>query len=411
MAIVARALVRRLALRFAVLFGALWVAPFPLGHLPWVGSRVDAASAWFWDQLVPPFAEYVLRLPAVARDPTTGSGDTLFDLSRVALWVMTAMLGALAWSLVDRVPAASGDAKLDAWLRVALRYRLAFVMLSYGLAKVFNTQFPVPKPSHLLVSYGESSPEGLLWRFMGASVAYTFIAGALECVGAVLLFARRTTTLGALILAAVLSNVLMLNLCYDVPVKLYSALYLGVALFLAAPDLGRLATLLVLHGPVPARAIAPHFAGSATRRTALLLKVAFLSLAVFGSARSAYLAWSPTQGETLGPAIRGTYQVDSLTVGGETEPTAGDRVVLQRGYFSLRRADGTKTSFTFALDLTTARLLGEDGNVLRYSGDGAPQLALEGTIESVSYALTLRRLPQPLLERGFHWVTDRPFYR
>jgi hypothetical protein len=397
--------------RAAILFGALLVAPFPLDRLPWIGARVETASSWLWDHLVPPFAQYVLRLPDVARDPTTGSGDTLFDVSRMALLVALAAIGAIAWSLVDRAPAPSHDAKLCEWLRVGLRYRLAFVMLGYGLAKVFNTQFPMPKASQLLVSYGESSPEGLLWRFMGASTAYTFFAGALECLGAVLLFTRRTTTLGALLLAAVLTNVLMLNLCYDVPVKLYSAFYLGIALFLAGPDLGRLATLLVLHGPVAGRPIAPHFASAGARRTALALKIVFLIVTVFASVRSAYFAWSPTHGETLGPAIRGTYEVVSMTVAGEDEPAPGSRVVLQRGYFALRRADGTKTSFTFALDLATARLVGEDTNVLRYRGDGAPDLALEGTIGNVSYALTLRRLPQPMLERGFHWVTDRPFYR
>jgi hypothetical protein len=44
-----------------------------------------------------------------------------------------------------------------------------------------------------------------------------------------------TLLLGALLVAATTTNVLLLNLSYDVPVKLYSVHLLVMALFLAAP--------------------------------------------------------------------------------------------------------------------------------------------------------------------------------
>ncbi len=54
---------------------------------------------------------------------------------------------------------------------------------------------------------------------MGYSTPYNVFTGLVETVPAMLLFFRRTATLGALLLVAVLANVVMLNLCYDVPVE------------------------------------------------------------------------------------------------------------------------------------------------------------------------------------------------
>jgi len=49
--------------------------------------------------------------------------------------------------------------------------------------------------------------------------------------GGMLLLFRRTVTLGAIASAAALLNIVLLNFCYDVPVKLYSAHLLLMALF------------------------------------------------------------------------------------------------------------------------------------------------------------------------------------
>src|SRR5262249_24545008 len=123
-------------------------------------------------------------------------------------------------------------------LRIYVRYALALILIGYGLAKVVKTQFQAPSGVRLLEPFGQSSPMGLLWTFMGFSTAYTFFAGASEVLGGVLLLWRRTTTLGAMVSAAVLFHIVMLNFCYDVPVKLYSAHLFLMAVLLLLPDLG-----------------------------------------------------------------------------------------------------------------------------------------------------------------------------
>lgn len=70
---------------------------------------------------------------------------------------------------------------------------------------------------------------------MGYSRTYTIFAGAGEVIGGVLLFFRRTTTLGALILCGVLANVVALNFSYGIPVKIFSSLLLLLAYFWSLP--------------------------------------------------------------------------------------------------------------------------------------------------------------------------------
>ena len=52
----------------------------------------------------------------------------------------------------------------------------------------------------------------VLWHSMGTSTAYVVFTGLVEVAGALLLFSRRTTTLGALVLAAAFTNVAILKL-------------------------------------------------------------------------------------------------------------------------------------------------------------------------------------------------------
>jgi hypothetical protein len=68
---------------------------------------------------------------------------------------------------------------------------------------------------------------------------YTFFAGVMEVVPAVLLIFRRTMTLGAILAVAVMGNVFMLNMCYDVPVKQYSFHLLIMGVVLLLPELKR----------------------------------------------------------------------------------------------------------------------------------------------------------------------------
>ena len=122
---------------------------------------------------------------------------------------------------------------------------------------------------------------GLLWTFMGASRAYTIFGGLGELTGGLLLLWRRTTTLGALVVIAVMTNVVMLNFSYDVPVKQYSVHLVLMALYLLLPEARRLANLLLLNRPAePAILEAPYGGPGAPwgNRVAKILLILFVAV-------------------------------------------------------------------------------------------------------------------------------------
>ena len=245
---------RRIAFRFVFTYLVVYNLPFPIGTIPFTGKP----QAWYtaiWNALVPWFGAHVLRLAKPITIFPSGSGDKTYDYVQLLLFVLIAGAATVIWSLVDKRHLAYP--RLARWLRVYVRYSLAFAMLGYGAYKVIKTQFPDVALNTLLEPFGEFSPMGVIWSWMGVSYAYNLFAGLAEMGSGFLLFFRRTTTLGAVAAMAVLSNIIMINFAYDVPVKLYSSHLFLMGLFLLWPDLDRFLGVFVFNRPVPAADLGP----------------------------------------------------------------------------------------------------------------------------------------------------------
>ena len=202
------------------------------GHRAFESWMAHRSADWFFGiegQLVPP----------------NDSGDTTMAYLTLLNYFVLALLLATTWTvLLRRIP--SRNASVDL-LRTYLRYVLALAMLGYGLAKVnmAGNQFPEVNEYRLNNTWGETSPMGLVWGFMGASRPYTIFAGMGEVVAAALLIWRHTALLGAIVAVAVMTNVVMLNYCYDVPVKIDSTHLTLMGLLILVPDARRLLSLLM----------------------------------------------------------------------------------------------------------------------------------------------------------------------
>ena len=214
---------RRIGFRFAFVLGFLIVFPFPIGAIPYtddIESILNKPLKWGTTWLA-----HVIGAPR-PWDGRNGSGDTSYDYVQLLLIVLLAVVAAAVWSVIDRRRRAYP--RLAEAGRVVLRYYLIFAMLSYGCSKLFKHQFYDLAPTVLHQRLGETPPMRLLWAFMGYSLPYTFFAGFMEALGGVLLMWRRTTPLGALVVIAVLINVVLMNFCYDVPVKIWSSELLAI---------------------------------------------------------------------------------------------------------------------------------------------------------------------------------------
>ena len=121
------------------------------------------------------------------------------------------------WSVVDY--GRPNYVTLHKWFRLFLRFALAAQMFYYGMAKVIPTQFPRPSLVTLVEPVGNLSVTDLLWTSIGASVGYQMFTGWAEMLAGVLLVIPQTTTLGALICLADMTQVFVINMTYDFGLK------------------------------------------------------------------------------------------------------------------------------------------------------------------------------------------------
>ena len=191
------------------------------------------------------FGKTFLHIPTLKKIKDTGSGDTTYDYVFLLVNFIASFIFTLVFIIADRK-----RKSYQQWLLFAIvvaRYYVAFSMLTYGFAKIFNGQFPANGLYRLDQKVGSMSPMGILWTFMGASRAYTFFAGLMEAVGGTLLLFRKTKTFGALFSMTVLINVVILNYMYDVPVKIFSTNLVLLCAFILLYEWKKLYNFFILH--------------------------------------------------------------------------------------------------------------------------------------------------------------------
>lgn len=412
-------LARLLGFRFAFIYFVLYGVPGVMADLPgisWLGEKYLA----LWNPLVAAVGDLLFGLDVPDRVPN-GSGDQLAFYVEIACLVVVAGIGTIVWSIADRRRLAYPA--LAEWLRIYLRYLLAFTMLLYGLVKVFKSQFPEPSPGRLLVPIGQTSPMGLFWTFMGQSTAYTVFAGLAEVVGGLLLLVRRTTPLGALMLIGVLGHVVVLNFSYDVPVKLFSTHLLLIAAFLLAPDARRMIDFLVLNRPTRPAALGAPPVPDRWRRPLAIVKWVVVSAIVL------YPGWIALDGyRTYGDGaekipLHGAYRVEAMETDGVApapgDPAAWRQVAMSKMGFLVVAGDGSITRYlaTWELERGAVDLVdrADPTRTGRLTARAAgAELHVEGVLAGRAVSLRARRMEDSdflLRGRGFHWVSDAPFNR
>ena len=412
-------LARRIAFRFLfgylVLYNALALS-FPPG-----GSWIAQFYFKLWEAVCPWVAIHIFGLSGpVTTYFQTGSGDTTLQYVQNFCYLVVALAATIVWSVLDRRRAHYET--LHGWLRILVRYTLAFTMFGYGFAKVFPVQFRPANFSCLIEHYGDFSPMGVLWQFMGASIPYVVFSGAMEVLGGALLLFRRTTTLGALILCAVLANVVALNFCYDVPVKLYSLQLWLMSIFLLAPDLRRLFAVLILNRPTASIDLsAPRFQRRWLRIGAIVFQLACIGNVLYGNLTGNWKRYQDTYVHPKRQPLHGLWEVESFTRNGvAVPPLAADHmrwsklVVDGPSGWSVRLMDDTPAPYATTYDAANHSVTLKSYASFTYAQPDPDHLVLTGTAASSPVAIGLRRIDPArflLFSRGFHWISEYPFNR
>ena len=217
--------------------------------IPWIGSSLERGIERLWGIPVHWVGIHFLHLVGIASTfHASDSRDTALDWITAGLVIPAAGLVTVLWSMLDRKR--TNYTRAGDWLRYILRLGVIFLMLRYALMKIFPVQMAPPSLAVLNEPLGNTSPMTLLWTTLGLHPAYEMLAGWIEAAAALLLVFRRTALLGASLVIVVMSNVLLYNIFFDVPVKLGAANILLLAVALTFPDLRVLWRLIILRQKV-----------------------------------------------------------------------------------------------------------------------------------------------------------------
>ncbi len=240
----------------------------------------------------------------------------------------------------------------------------------------------------------------------------------------------------------------MLNLCYDVPVKIYSCQLFLTGVYLAFPVLKKLAGFFLLNGKVEPLPVVPIFKRERLNELVLALQV-FLGVVVAGYSlwgaayrerhdyresianTPMYGVWQVDQcqpykignsgGNAGGPGAipRDTGAVSTATAGNEASPW--HKVIFEYpGDITVQLVNGERKYYGASVDLPNHKIIlssHRDPEWQRVFSmvELAPNVVnLESNAEDVPSRVTIRRIEDAkflLKSRGFHWINEYPYNR
>jgi uncharacterized membrane protein YphA (DoxX/SURF4 family) len=393
--------------------------PIPKLNIPDFGALWPLRQITFWT------AAHVFHVTHPLVYTGSGSGDKTFDWVQTFFLLVLALVAAAVWSLLDR--RRPNYVALYKWFRAVIRFALASEMFLYGFDKVIPLQMPFPFLTRLVEPFGNFSPMGVLWYSIGASRSAEICTGCAEVLGGLLLLAPRTTTFGAMVCFADTALVFILNMTYDVPVKLFSFHLILFSIFLLAPDLPRLCNFFFSSRETPPPQHPPLFRRSRANRIAVAVQLIFGLYLIGMNIYGGVTAWYQYGGGRPKPELYGIWSVEEMSIDGQIRaPLLNDYDRWRRVLFdfttttSFQRMDDTVTGYPSSIDakdktITLTKAANKNWKtIFNYDRPAEDQLKLDGTMDGHKIQMRLKLVDRSklmLVSRGFHWINEYPFQR
>ena len=355
----------------------------------------------------------------------SGSGDKTFDWVLLFCMLVISVVVVGIWSALDR--RRPHYVTLHKWFLLFIRFGLAGQMMIYGMSKAVPLQMPFPFLTRLLERYGDFSPMGVLWSSVGASPAYEIFTGCAELLGGVLLIFPRTTTLGALVCLGDTIQVFMLNMTYDVPVKLLSFHLILLSLFVLAPDFKRLAGLFLLNRETRPSAHLLLFGGHRANRIAFAAQIAVGVWLLGMNANASRVDWYQYGGARPLSPLYGIWDVDQQSIDGRlrapllTDSDRWGRVIFDfPTRVTFQRIDASFSGYGALINVKNKTLVitrDQDKNWkanFTFERPAPDQMTLDGKMDGHTVHMQLKLMDRNqflLVNRGFHWIQEYPFNR
>lgn len=338
------------------------------------------------------------------------TGMYLFVLNAALLSLVGAVLYTLAFR--QRIP----SVRLVAVFVTFIRYTLAFKLLQYGFNKVFKYQFFEPEPNVLLTPFGMLPKELLYWSVNGISYGFSVFAGLLECFAGMLLLWKRTSVLGALLSVAILLQVVVVNFCYDISVKVLSLYLLLCSLMLLFPFLRSIVRFLTGAAVLPLSGIRNPTGICSSIVVYRIIKGGVLTMLACCLLYPYIISGNYNDDAAPRPLYHGAYIPQRIILNRDTfgqEDLAWKRIFIHRQhYFIVQDAADVMHDYAFTYEKDNVLHVydaSEEVSVLVFKEKESGGYTITGTwqgdlIEIDIAPVAWRDLPA--LRKGFHWRVD-----
>lgn len=259
--------IQKVFLRFVLLYVVLYIFPYGFEYI----HEIDFSKWTFWKTITTKFGEAFLGWEFNLERLSNGF-DSKYDFSRFLLVAMISIIGALIWVFIDSKNNKDYNIKLNIFLETILRYHIGLTLILYGFSKIFILQFGEMDINRLETEIGNNNGMSFLWTFMSYSKFYGFTAGLIEVIGGLLLLFRKTTSLGGFLLLIAMANVVLMDIGYDVSVKMFAIHLLLMIVLLIRTDLKRLFHFFLGSKPTLAYKYLPLFESSKLKKIGFALK-------------------------------------------------------------------------------------------------------------------------------------------
>lgn len=420
-------IIEKIVFRFAFVYFLLFIEPWGwvLDMIPVVSQYIFQAKDWLVN-----FANDHLFHTYKSLVPLNGSGDTSWGWTELKLELIISATATVVWTLLDK--SCANYNRLSYWLRIVIRYNLIGALLSYGIIKLFCQQMGFPSLHQLATPLGDLLPMRFSWLFIGYSNEYQFFSGLMEVMAAILLFFRRTSAFGAVVSAAVFLQVAVLNLSYDIPVKIYSIHLFLSSVILMIYEHKRLLSIILNRHSAPSVIYDVTFAKKWQRVVRLVFKY---GMTLYLVTMVVYQCLEQKKSYEMAdvkkyPISRGIYDVQVFALNKDTLPVSAStmdsvrwkdmifeyaqgsvnstdtlfRKVYNRGYFNYKVNDSLKT----IVFNRTGRGGRDSILTFRYEMPDSIHIRLWGKLRNDSLYLLLKRNNRhfQLTERQFHWLSE-----
>jgi hypothetical protein len=358
-----------------------------------------------------------LTLLVNTNNEITGSGDNFYQY--VKFFIVSA-LSLFLWFFHRFI--FSLDERHFYWIILVVRIYLIYYLSFYGIIKLFGNQFPFPSLLRLTQPIGDLSPMGLAWTFMGYSKFYISFTGFTELIGGVLLINKKTVLLGCLILISIMSNVFVMNLVYDIPVKLFSFHLLFMLLALASLDLKRLYNFFISNENITSKNLYSPIKDIETyKKVGIFLKFLFvIILILFVSLKIFFVTFN----DSKKLPIYGIYEVNSVVKNNDSIPLSLKDEELWRyiifeknGYASIRFVNNKSKTFVIKYDDSSNFLFLENkkltfSNKFKFKfNENKNLLFITGVFNKYSLKMEFAKKNLEdfnLINTEFRWISDSP---